>query len=303
MSQRNSRTQMLYTLFFLFFLICAFAAFFTGVKVGADKTEAKYEQQKSSNGYGLEEFTGSYQQKDLVTFYHNVFLPYREFKQNWNTQVDKLARSTDARVNAAAMKNLSLLADKQYERVNQDSIFSDSPLLHQSQLNILKSLTLFSKASGEISASTSGAETAKLLKNDPYTAGAVKFGLLAQKNFYDSMLKWGSKTNQKIPSVAGELKTMSFIQWKKMPFLQKNASIADMMLNRGIFAAYDPQDITAKIDDLIHSGTASSLNLTDVQSSVTLLISTGAIQVEDFMKWREQYYSKETIPQLPFFYE
>jgi len=45
------------------------------------------------------------------------------------------------------------------------------------------------------------------------------------------------------------------------------------------------------------------LNLTDVQSSVTLLISTGAIQVEDFMKWREQYYSKETIPQLPFFYE
>lgn len=303
MSQRNSRTQMLYTLFFLFFLICAFAAFFTGVKVGADKTEAKYEQQKNSNGYGLEEFTGSYQQKDLVTFYHNVFLPYREFKQNWNTQVDKLARSTDARMNAAAIKNLSLLADKQYERVNQDSIFSNSPLLHQSQLNILKSLTLFSKASGEISASASGAETAKLLKNDPYTSGAVKFGLLAQKNFYDSMLKWGSKTNQKIPSDAGELKTMSFIQWKKMPLLQKNASIADIMLNRGIFAAYDPQDITAKIDDLIHSGTASSLNLTDVQSSVTLLISTGAIQTEDFMKWREQYYSKETIPQLPFFYE
>ncbi|WP_313639181.1 hypothetical protein [Paenibacillus sp.] len=303
MSQRNSRTQMLYTLFFLFFLICAFAAFFTGVKVGADKTEAKYEKQKSSNGYGLEEFTGAYQQKDLVTFYHNVFLPYREFKQIWNTQVDKLARSTDARVNAAAMKNLSLLADKQYERVNQDSIFSNSPLLHQSQLNILKSLTLFSKASGEIGASASGAETAKLLKNDPYTTGAVKFGLLAQKNFYDSMLKWGSKTSQKIPSDAGELKTMSFIQWKKMPLLQKNASVADMMLNRGIFAAYDPQDITAKIDDLIHSGTASSLNLTDVQSSVTLLISTGAIQVEDFMKCREQYYSKETIPQLPFFYE
>lgn len=135
--------------------------------------------------------------------------------------MDKLARSTDARVNAAALKNLSLLADKQYERVNQDSIFSDSPLLHQSQLNILKSLTLFSKASGEISASASGAETAKLLKNDSYTAGAVKFGLLAQKNFYDSMLKWGSKTNQKIPSVAGELKTMSFIQWKKCLFFKR----------------------------------------------------------------------------------
>jgi hypothetical protein len=301
MSNRTSRTQMLYTLVFLFFLICAFAAFFTGVKVGADKTEAKYETQKSNNG--LVEFTGSYQQQDLVTFYHNVFLPYREFKRNWNSQVDKLARSTDARVNTAAMKNLSILADKQYERVNQDSIFSNSPLLHQSQLNILKSLTLFSKASSQIPAGAAGAETAKLLKNDPFTAGAVKYGLLAQKNFYDSMLKWGSKANQKIPPATSELKTMSFIQWKKMPLLLKNASIADMMLNREIFAGFDPQDVTAKIDDMIHSGTASSLNLTDVQSSVALLISTGAVQEQDFVKWREQYYNKETIPQLPFFYE
>ncbi|OME57870.1 MULTISPECIES: hypothetical protein [Paenibacillus] len=301
MSKRKSRNQMLYTLVFLFFLVCAFAAFFTGVKVGADKTEAKYDNQSSMNG--LVEFTGSYQQQDLVTFYHNVFLPYREFKRNWNIQVDKLARSTDARMNAAVMKNLSILADQQYKRVNQDSIFTSSPLLHQSQVNVLKSLTLFSKASGKVSTSASGAETAKLLKNDEFTTGAVKYGLLAQKNFYDSMLKWGSKTNQKIPSAPGELKTMSFIQWKKMPLLLKNASIADMMLNRGIFAGYDPQDITAKIDDMIYSGTANSLNLSDIQSSVTLLISTGAVQEQDFIKWREQYYNRETLPQLPFFFE
>jgi hypothetical protein len=54
---------------------------------------------------------------------------------------------------------------------------------------------------------------------------------------------------------------------------------------------------------MIYSGMASSLKLQDVQSSVTLLISTGAIQEQDFMKWREQYYGKETMPQLPFFYE
>lgn len=90
---------------------------------------------------------------------------------------------------------------------------------------------------------------------------------------------------------------------EKMPLLLKNASIADMMLNRGIYAGYDPQDITAKIDDMIYSGTASSLKLNNVQSSVTLLISTGAVQEQDFIKWREQYYGKEIMPQLPFFYE
>jgi hypothetical protein len=302
MNSRTSRTQMLYTLGFVFFLICAFAAFFTGVKVGADKTEAKYSHLVEADG-ASEEFSGSYQQQDLVTFYHNVFLPYREFKRNWNNEVDSLSRSTDARENAATLKNLSILADKQYEKVNQDSIFSGSPLLYQSQLNILKSLTLFSQASNKVSAGSSGTETAKALKNDNFTASAMQFGLLAQKDFYDSMLKWGSKTNSKIPAVPSELKTLSFIQWKKMPLLLKNSSIAEMMLNRGIYAGYDPQDITAKIDDMIYSGMASSLKLQDVQSSVTLLISTGAIQEQDFMKWREQYYGKETMPQLPFFYE
>lgn len=302
MNSRTSRTQMLYTLGFLFFLICAFAAFFTGVKVGADKTEAKYAHLTDTDGT-KEEFSGSYQQQDLVTFYHNVFLPYREFKRNWSSGVDSLARSTDARENAATLKNLSILADKQYDKVTQDSVFSSSPLLYQSQLNILKSLTLFSQASSKVPAGSSGAETAKALKNDNFTTSAMKFGLLAQNDFYESMLKWGAKTNTKIPAEPGELRTLSFISWKKMPLLQKNAFISNMMLNRGIYEGYDPQDITAKIDDMIYSGTASSLNLKDIQSSVTLLISTGAVQEQDFMKWREQYYGKETMPQLPFFYE
>ncbi|MFF2016356.1 hypothetical protein [Paenibacillus sp. NPDC058177] len=301
MKNLTSRTQMLYTLGFLFFLISAFAAFFTGVKVGADKTEAKYEHLQEAKS--PEESSGSYQQQDLVTFYHNVFLPYREFKRSWNSEVDKLARSTDARENAATLKNLGILADKQYKKVTQDSIFTNSPLLQQSQLNILKSLTLFSQASGKVSASAVGTETAKLLKSDPFTVSAVKFGLQSQKQFYDSMLKWGARANNKIPATTKEIKTLSFVQWKKMPLLLKNATIADMLLNRGIFAGYDPQDITAKVDDMIYSGTASSLKLADVQSSLTLLISTGAVQEQDFIKWREQYYPKETIPQLPFFYE
>ena len=301
MNSRTSRTQMLYTLGFLFFLICAFAAFFTGVKVGADKTEEKYSY--LNDNQAAEEYSGSYQQQDLVTFYHNVFLPYREFKRNWNHEVDNLERSTNARENAATLKNLSILADKQYDKVSKDSLFTNSPLLSQSQLNILKSLTLFSQASSKVSAGASGADTAKVLKNDNFTASAIKFGLLAQKDFYDSMLKWGSKTNSSIPAEPGELKTLTFVAWKKMPLLLKNSTISNIMLNRKIYGGYDPQDITAKIDDMIYSGTASSLKLKDVQSSVTLLISTGAVQEQDFMKWREQYYGKETMPQLPFFYE
>ncbi|WP_410514778.1 hypothetical protein PaeBR_10570 [Paenibacillus sp. BR2-3] len=301
MNRRTSRTQMLYTLGLLFFLISAFAAFFTGVKVGADKTEDKYERLNSSKE--AKEYSGSYQQQDLVTFYHNVFLPYREFKRDWNEEVDKLARNNDTRENRAILKNLGILADKQYKKVNQDSIFTNSPLLQESQLNILKSLTLFSQASDKITAGSAGKETAKLLKSDSFTSSGMKFGLLAQKNFYDAMLRWGAKSNSKIPVELIAPKTVTFIEWKKMPLLLKNATIANMMLNRAIYAGYDPQDITAKVDDLIYSGTASTLKLKDVQSSAAVLISTGAVQEQDFIKWREQYYAKETMPQLPFFYE
>lgn len=303
MKTQNSRTQMLYTLGFLFFLICVFAAFFTGVKVGADKTEAKYQQLQGASAPQEPDTESSYQQQDLVTFYHNVFMPYREFKRSWNTEVDKLSRSTSGREYAAVLKNLGILADKQYKKVNQDSIFGNSPLLKQSQLNILKSLTLFSQASSKITPGTSGAETAKLLKNDPFTVNAVKFGLQAQKGFYDSMLKWGAKNNSRIPAYTNEHQNLSFIRWKKMPLLLKNATISDMMLNRKIYAGYDPQDLTAKIDDMIYSGTASSLKLTDIQSCLNLLVSTGAVQEQDFIKWREEYYPKELIPQLPFFFE
>jgi len=301
MNSRTSRTQMIYTLGLLFFLIAAFAAFFTGVKVGADKTEDKYNHLDSIKE--TEEFSGSYQQQDLVTFYHNVFLPYREFKRNWSIEIEKLEHSNDSRENNAILKELSILADKQYKKVNQDSIFSNSPLLQQSQLNILKSLTLFSQASDKVVAGSNGIDTSKVLLTNSFTSSAINFGLLAQKNFYDSMLKWGAKSNSKIPAKLGELKTLNFIEWKKLPLLAKNATIANMMLNHNIYAGYDPQDITAKIDDLIYSGTASSLKLKDVQTSVTLLISTGAIQQQDFIKWREQYYAKETLPQLPFFSE
>ncbi|MCL6602417.1 MAG: hypothetical protein K6T94_06015 [Paenibacillus sp.] len=301
MNNRTSRTQMLYTLGLLFFLISGFAAFFTGVKVGADKTEDKYDHLNSLEI--TEEFSGSYQQQDLVTFYHNVFLPYREFKRDWNNQVEKLAHSNNSRENNAILKNLGILADKQYKKVNQDSIFKNSPLLEQSQLNILKSLTLFSQASDKVEAGSGGPDTAKVLKSNTFTTSAINYGLLAQKNFYDSMLKWGAKSNSKIPDKLGEMKTLNFIEWKKLPLLAKNATIANLMLNNNIYAGYDPQDITAKMDDLIYSGIASNLKLKDIQSSVTLLISTGAVQQQDFIKWREQYYGKEILPQLPFFSE
>lgn len=301
MTSRSARSQMQYTLGFLFLLICTFAAFFTGVKVGADKMEAKYQYLTPTGA--AEEYSDSYRQQDLVTFYHNVFLPYREFKREWDAGLDRLSRGENADENGALLKNLSLLADKQYQKITQNSIFAASPLLQESQLNILKSMTLFIQATGDIGSHASGEDAVKEVKENQYVDGAVRYGLLAQKNYYDAMMKWGYRNSDTIPEATAVTKTISFVAWKKMPLMQKNASIAELMLKRELFVGYDPQDVTAKVDNLIYSGNASQLGLSDVQASLTLLTSTEAVKEQDFLKWREQYYPKEMLPQLPFFYE
>lgn len=299
MNRRTSRSSLMFTLGFLFFLIAAFAVFFTGVRVGADKVEAKYE--KLNQDGASDETQTSYQQSDLVTFYHNVFSPYREFKREWNDQVNGLAAGSANR--SDVVKNLRKLADEASSQVTQAALFTDSPLLEQGQLNILKSLRLFSEAAAEASSVSGSAETARVLKTGELAAGAKKYGLLGQNNYYAAMLKWGAHSNASIPADTGNLKIIAFTDWKKMPLLLKNASIAEILLNRGIFGDYDPQDVTAKIDSLLNSGMTASLNLNDVQSAISLLVTTGALKEEDFSKWRTQYYSKETLPDLPFFYD
>ena len=76
-------------------LVFAVGAFFYGVKIGSDKTEAKLVQYtihlSSNNSNGIL----AYQQQDLVSFYHTVYLPYREFQNEWFDTLHKLSSGSN----------------------------------------------------------------------------------------------------------------------------------------------------------------------------------------------------------------
>ncbi|KAA9007195.1 hypothetical protein F4V43_01535 [Paenibacillus spiritus] len=300
MSRRSNRSQMLYTLGFLFLLVSAFAVFFTGVKVGADKTEAKY---VTKNAETQSAEGGAYSQQELVNYYHNVFSPYREFKAAWNGQLNRLSGSLTSRERASVLKTMAELADKSYSEVTRESLFSDSPLLEQGQLNSLKSIRLFAEAAKAARDGGAASQSADALGKGELSVGAVKYGLLGQKNYYDAMVVWGGRNNAQIPGSYKASRTISLKEWSSMPLLLKNAISADMMLNRKQFESYEPQDLSAKIDDLIHSGAAQSLSVSSAQKAFSLLVSTGALQENDYSRVRVHYYSSEVLPQLPFFYE
>ncbi|EXX91459.1 hypothetical protein BG53_00760 [Paenibacillus darwinianus] len=302
MEKRLTRTEMLFSLGFILMLIVAVAAFFVGIKVGADKTEAKYAPANKLNGDAEIKVT-AYQQQDLVSFYHTVFLPYREFVSQWVADIDKMKTglSTDP---SAKLKELSALADKQYAEASKATVSRVSPLLVQSHTNVLKSLKLFAQAaerSQSEARSTGAAGVVAQLGKDAYYRQALEFALIAQQQYYTAMLKWSASLDPNMPADVETAGNMDLNAWKTQPLVIKNKLMADQLERRKLLTSYYPQDLTARVDLFLSSGQADRMRTKSVNTVVDLLIGTEAIRIGDFTANKARFYGKELLPQLPFF--
>lgn len=299
----NSKIELLFILGFLFTLIIAFGTFFFGLRTGINQTEQKYAYLKVEPG---EETENSYQQQDLVTFYYVVFQPYLDFKNSYINSEGTLDRSSSLRKSENALKEIRESAQKQYQLISSHSIPGSSPLLKEAQSDILKSLKLFEKSADHILAKTDDYDTSelsKLLLADQYGMNAKNYGLQAQKKYYASILKWSAKSNSKLPTNVSYREDITIDEWNHYPLAVKNKSMSDLMVKNKLFSSYLPQDMTAKIDQMIQSGKAKTLKLDTITNIVNVLIETEAIHGEEFLKYKTTYYAGESLPNLPFFSE
>ncbi|WP_217592723.1 hypothetical protein [Cohnella sp. GbtcB17] len=303
MEKRLSRTDLIFALGFLFFLIVAIAAFFSGVKVGTDRTEALYAKPAGAQASKAAESPKAYSQQDLVSFYHNVFQPHREWMAEWSAA--RTRWQTDDTVDrASSLKELAKLAASKYNESKVTTVSSLTPGLMNAQNNYLKSLKLYESSFGQLAAQAnegSAAEALARVSKNAYFTEAVRLGLLAQSQYYDSMLKWGSTVNLSLPDNYELPNVLANAEWSKLPLLVKNTVSAQyMFLNR---AEYDylPQDLTARIDQFINSGQAAKMKQKTIRSIVDMLNSTDAIRSGDYLSLKSRYYAKELVPLLPFF--
>ncbi|SEN23647.1 hypothetical protein [Paenibacillus sp. OV219] len=303
MEKRLTRTEMFFSLGFLFMLIVAVGAFFYGVQVGSDKTEAKFvESAKSLSSKSTK--IGSYQQQDLVSFYHTVFLPYREFQSEWFDTMHKLSTSQISDI-SSALKELASIADQRYKEAEQASVPNSASLLQSAQLDLLKSLKMFSENAQRAASSSKDMEAGallKTLKKDPYYIDGVKFALSGQQNYYSAMQKWGASVDPNIPSSFSATSSISLKGWSALQLTIKNKLMADELNSRKLLAPYYPQDLTARVDQFIGSGQAATMNKRTVASVVDLLIRTDAVRQGDFAESKAELYAKQLVPQLPFFF-
>lgn len=304
MEKRLSRTEMLFSLSFLFMLVFAVGAFFYGVKIGSDKTEAKLVESTKHLSAGKTESPAAYQQQDLVSFYHTVFLPYREFQTEWTAAIRKLSTQ---QVNDAgsALKELASSAKQTYNEANHASVSASSPLLQSAHLQLLKSLRMFSEAADRGAGSSKDMDVAKLLtalKKDAYYTDGVKYALGGQRDYYAAMMKWSASVNPNIPDSYNAAGEVTIAQWKTLPLTVKNKVTADQLNARKTLASFYPQDLTSRVDEFIRSGQASSMKMRTVDAVIDLLINTEAVRAGDFGNSKAELYGKELLPQLPFFF-
>lgn len=300
---KRLRTDIGFTLMFLLMLIIGIGAFFYGVKVGTERTQASQLAAPETRETESPAALTAYQQQDLVSFYHTVFLPYREFQNLWFDTADKWAGDPSADL-AASLKELAKQADAKYEAIQGAYVSPASPLLQAAQTDYLKSLKLFSE-SFVSAAKTAGQGTAEqllaALEEEAFFQEGRDYALSGQNAYYTSMLKWGASVNTEIPGDFQSPEVMDLTRWNSLPLIIKNKVAADYLSANTLFTGFLPHDLTARIDEFIRTGQAEKMKQKTVQSVADLLTGTNAVRSGDFLSAKAKLYPNEQLPQLPFF--
>jgi len=305
MNKRLSATDYILSIVFIFLLVCIAGAFFFGFKIGTDKAEARYSSLLKQYEDAADGPT-AYEQQVLVSFYHTIFTPYREYQIQWFDKLDSIGLQNAAADPSSSMKALSKLADDQYKLVQEASIPANSPLLQEAQNNYMKSLRLFADTAKKYESEANRLPARTLLneiENDPFFQEAKNFGLKAQHQYYESILEWNKTVAEVHSADAAQQPEIPVPEWNGLPLNVKNAFVAGLLENQQAYSLYYPQDISLRIDELIATGQAGRMNLDAAGKIAEMLISTGAVRSGDFIQGKERWYSNETLPQIPFFFE
>lgn len=303
MEKRLTISDYLFAFLFIFMFFCIIVAFFYGVDVGRSKAAEQYGHLlNAQTEEPLKEELTSYHQQHLVSFYYNVYYPFRTFQTSW-TNTWSAPVGEQASDVLTALKKLSNTAAEVYRSIEVMTLPDTSPLLQQAQTNYLRALRLFQEADERMKGvEGSGREIVESLFEDPYITEAVKFATTAQHQYYEAIVRWHESLVYELEGAdqLGET-DLSLAEWFQLPFNVKNSIITQAMLEHGIFASYTPQDMTAILVAMIDVGKTDSLGLRSIGEAVKLLHDTNAVRNADFFTYRETYFSHEVVPELPFY--
>jgi len=303
MNKKLTKFDIFFVFGFIFSLVVGVAAFFYGLQVGKEQTEAKYALVIEELTLSRDEQSSSYQQQQLVSFYHTVLQPFQEFRSTWFRHMQTIEAGGGATDEDDLLKELKRLAQEISGEIKPTTVPESSTLLRNSQTDFLRSLTLFSDAVDRLQNGPGGARLAEAMRTDEIVLEAASFALKAQSGFYEAIWMWHlgmfPDAGEGLPM---DLEELTFKEWATLPLNAKNVVISRMLSGIGEFTPFYPQDAAARIDELIASGQAELLAAPEVSALLKTIVAAGAVRADDFYLSKNKLYKQETLPQLPFFH-
>lgn len=304
MKKQWSKSEYAFSMALIFLLVCIAVAFFYGFITGKNKAEAEYEAilSKAGSSYAM---PGAYDQSQLVSFYYQSSEPFEAFRETWFEAMKKLERSSAPRAASQIIETLSEDAEAAYADMEKSGggMLAESPLLKDAETHYLQSLKLFAQETDKYKAygnKMDGMKLKQTLGTDPGIVEAQKLALLAQSEYYNSILKWNVNMTPDLKhnELLGKA-DLSSAEWEQLNLNQKNVFISNLMLESPLFANYAPQDLAVKIDTLLDSSQSGKVKFGQISETVEVLIATGAITSGDYLALATNRYENETLPLVP----
>ncbi|MBC8081109.1 MAG: hypothetical protein H7X86_12240, partial [Gorillibacterium sp.] len=251
-----------------------------------------------------EAIPGAYDQSQLVSFYYQSNAPFDSFRETWFTGMKDLERIEIHKEAVATLEKLAKRADAVYENMQETGgMLEQSPLLKEAHTHYLKSLKLFSQEAGKFITADkkiNGKTLKRELDTDPGILEAKRFALIAQNEYYNSILKWNlNMTPELKDNELTKKEDLTTVEWNQLNLNQKNVFLTNMMLLQPLFANFAPQDLAVKVDTLLDSSQEGKIKFKHISEAVKILVATGAISNGDYLAMETTRYDNEIIPLVP----
>ncbi|HEX7057598.1 MAG TPA: hypothetical protein VF260_10460 [Bacilli bacterium] len=301
MEKRLTRSDYLFIFVFIFMLVAAVGAFFYGVQIGRHEMQTQYAKLHPGDD-AVKKQPSAYEQQVLVSFYHTIYSPFREFQNKWSADMEAIAAPDATTDVKSLLKGLQRLANEKYSAIQHITLPQNSPLLLDAQTGYMKSLRLFASGADRLleKQADDGIKWADAVRNDSYITEAKRFALHSQLQFYDAIVLWNETVDPTLTPVDAK-SGLSLNLWEKLNLNEKNRYLAAWLSENMVFANFYPQDLAIDIDDMIAKGNAKKMRLSTVDDIAATLVNSAGVRAGDFNNGKAKYYRNERLPQLPFF--
>ncbi|NGQ94615.1 hypothetical protein G3578_05400 [Brevibacillus sp. SYP-B805] len=308
MAGRLKKSEYILTYMIIITLACFVGGFFLGAgymknRIQAEMAAAAEAEKEQAKKEQLLKEQKLYKEQDFIRFYYNVLVPAQSFKEE-HFQTFAALQTASSGERDELLKKMAASAENHLKELEKGSVSPSSPLLVQAKRAYEESLRAYLDGIDQLrSAQNSNALPADQLHSMPQLHSFITGWLQAQSEMYQALALWESAYITKRPIPKEFPGDVTLDKWSSYPFLYRSYLSAAYLAQLKLFDAYDPLDLTARIDALVDAKQAQLLGLKDVEMAVKMLDATDAVRQGDFGQLRAKLYGEIKTPEMPLFDE